>query len=314
MAPLSPPPGPLYNSLMPPPLEAMRRYPAFPRSPAISPELLDRWLSALRLTVVWVDAYTFGRSWRVGPRICADHFLVYVLRGTARVQLEDRAAELRPDWLLHVPAGTEHEIVNTSNGPLVTRTLHVQASVYGCVDFPRLVGWPRLLRAAGDRRLPGLFDEAVRGQYLRPPGWREEVRAGVYRILLHVLRQYGDRFTPMLRGRLEERSEDLERLNPVFDAIDRGYATTLRMRDLAASVNVSASHLRMIFKRATGETLVGYLQRFRLERACDLLRSTPLGVKAVAQRAGIPNEYYFYRAFKRRTGMTPLQFRAHRPV
>ncbi len=305
---------PLYNSLMAPPLEVMRRYPPYARPVPIAPELLDRWLAALRLTVVWIDAYRFDRKWRVGPRVCADHFFLYVVRGSARAVVEGHLHRIGPGGLLYVPAGSPHEIVNTTAGTLETRTLHCLAAVYGCVDFPRLVGLPRLLQTRTDRELAGILDRAVRSQYLRPPGWRDEVRGRVFQLFLHLLRRYGDRCAPLLPGRLDERAADLERLNPVFDAIDRRLGAGLRVRDLAGLVHVSASHLRMIFRRATGENLVRFLRRHRVERACALLTSTPLGIKAVADRAGFPNAYYFYRVFKRQIGMTPQQYRAQRPV
>ena len=46
-----------------------------------------------------------------------------------------------------------------------------------------------------------------------------------------------------------------------------------------------------------------------MDSAKRLLAATPLPVTAIAQRCGFSDEMYFYKVFKRETGMTPAEYR-----
>jgi AraC family transcriptional regulator of arabinose operon len=82
--------------------------------------------------------------------------------------------------------------------------------------------------------------------------------------------------------------------------------------DLAASVNLSSSRLRHLFKSETQETLARYIKRLRMQVAVELLATTFLNVKEVMGRVGLRNESHFTQDFKRAYGVTPAQYRAQR--
>lgn len=78
---------------------------------------------------------------------------------------------------------------------------------------------------------------------------------------------------------------------------------------LAGKLNVSYSHLRRIFRQATGCPLQKYLNVARLERAAMFLRDTDEPVKVIAGLVGIDDNYYFSRAFKKHFYMSPQAYR-----
>ena len=82
------------------------------------------------------------------------------------------------------------------------------------------------------------------------------------------------------------------------------------MADLAASVNLSTSRLRHLFKDETGLTPGEYMRLLRLRKAADLLATTFLSVKEVMAKAGLTNQSHFVRLFKRVYGQTPTGYRA----
>lgn len=83
----------------------------------------------------------------------------------------------------------------------------------------------------------------------------------------------------------------------------------LSLQEVAGAVHVSAPYLSTMFKRERGESFVSYLTDLRLQKAQELLRSTPLRVYEVAQRTGFSNQQYFSQCFKKHTGYSPLQFK-----
>ena len=51
------------------------------------------------------------------------------------------------------------------------------------------------------------------------------------------------------------------------------------------------------------------LTDIRMQKACDLLKNTTLRVLEVSSAVGYENTEHFYRAFRRKTGLTPSEYR-----
>lgn len=77
---------------------------------------------------------------------------------------------------------------------------------------------------------------------------------------------------------------------------------------LAEEVFVSPNHLGMLFKKATGVTVLQYITGVRMQKAEELLRTTKRKVAEVAEQVGIPNHSYFSTVFKQKHGMSPGEY------
>ena len=71
---------------------------------------------------------------------------------------------------------------------------------------------------------------------------------------------------------------------------------------------VSESCFRRLFKEYTGQTVVAYLTRYRIEAAAELLLREDLPVSQIAELTGFRSESLFYQKFKEFTGMTPKAY------
>jgi AraC-like DNA-binding protein len=80
---------------------------------------------------------------------------------------------------------------------------------------------------------------------------------------------------------------------------------------LAHEVGVSRSVLAERFQHYLSDTPIGYLTRWRLQLAAQLLTSTSKSVAEVAGDVGYESEPSFNRAFKREFGLHPARFRTH---
>ena len=67
--------------------------------------------------------------------------------------------------------------------------------------------------------------------------------------------------------------------------------------------------LKRQFKAATGIPLIEYLQNLRVEEAKRLLESGAMPVDDISVEVGYEDASFFRRLFKRRTGLTPSQYR-----
>ncbi len=89
--------------------------------------------------------------------------------------------------------------------------------------------------------------------------------------------------------------------------IDRHITERLTRDEIAESVFLSPDYLTRVFRRETGSSLMGYIAERKAEAAKKLLRDHT--VSEAAQILGYDNFGYFSELFKRKTGMTPSEYR-----
>ena len=78
---------------------------------------------------------------------------------------------------------------------------------------------------------------------------------------------------------------------------------------VAAMVNLSPNYFSQLFKEETGMSFTEYLASIRLEYAKSLLRSGRMPLQEIVTRCGFSDTAYFCKFFKKRTGMSPGQWR-----
>jgi AraC-like DNA-binding protein len=81
------------------------------------------------------------------------------------------------------------------------------------------------------------------------------------------------------------------------------------LKELAAHLSISESHLRASFRRETGMSLGQHLRRLRLQKAIGLLLQSDLSITQVAERCGFDSIFTFSRSFRRFTGITARDYR-----
>lgn len=111
-----------------------------------------------------------------------------------------------------------------------------------------------------------------------------------------------------------------ESFRHVIDPVDRAasfisthFASHLEVTWIAKNVSfVSASHLTRLFRAKLGVSPHLFLKRVRLERAGELVCSSPDEISAIACRVGYKNASHFVRDFRKYFDVTPLVYRRNR--
>ena len=105
----------------------------------------------------------------------------------------------------------------------------------------------------------------------------------------------------------------LLRIQKVVDYIHANLDKRITAGDLARAARLSRSRLCYLFKAETGIAPMQYLKRCRIEKARDLLESTPLSVKEIRSSVGLSDRSHFTRGFKEAFGVTPFEYRRKNP-
>jgi len=79
--------------------------------------------------------------------------------------------------------------------------------------------------------------------------------------------------------------------------------------EIAIKLNISYSWFRKTFKEYTGYAPAKYLQELRINAAKQMLMETTLSIKEIAFKLRYNASEHFYTLFKKRTGMSPGEYR-----
>jgi AraC-like DNA-binding protein len=96
------------------------------------------------------------------------------------------------------------------------------------------------------------------------------------------------------------------------ELIDRHYGKALTVDRLARRCRLSRFHFIRAFRAAFGNTPHQYLRNRRIERAKELLVTTPLPVTEICEQVGFSSLGSFSALFRRMTGEAPIEYRVRR--
>ena len=88
------------------------------------------------------------------------------------------------------------------------------------------------------------------------------------------------------------------------------FSQTISIKDLADHCCLSERAFLRRFIQATGLQPSVYLQRLRIQEACDLLETTDLSLDAIARNVGYEMSGSFRKLFVRTLGLSPREYRA----
>lgn len=91
--------------------------------------------------------------------------------------------------------------------------------------------------------------------------------------------------------------------------LEQNYMYDVSQESVSEILHFSPSYFSKLFKAHFGVTFVEYLTDLRIHAAQQLLRDPLKSAAEVAGMVGYEDANYFAKAFKKKTGMTPTQYR-----
>ncbi len=103
-------------------------------------------------------------------------------------------------------------------------------------------------------------------------------------------------------------------IRPALQYIQTHFSEEIRIDQLATKLHLSKSYFMACFKKAVGISAIEYLTQYRINYACEKLRSTTQSISEIALQSGYTNLSNFNRHFKTMVGQTPNEYRRHRAL
>lgn len=95
----------------------------------------------------------------------------------------------------------------------------------------------------------------------------------------------------------------------ILDYVNAHYNEDIDVYTMAYNLNISYSLLRRLFIECTGENIILYINRMRVEKAKELLKNRDKSLQEIAVEIGYNTTQSFNRNFKRFESITPGEYR-----
>lgn len=100
-----------------------------------------------------------------------------------------------------------------------------------------------------------------------------------------------------------------DRMDKILEYIRQNYQEDLKLEDLVTEFNFNYHYLSAYFNQQMKEGFSEYLNRIRIDKACQMLENKDIPIAEISSKVGYSEHSYFCRVFKKITGKTPSVWR-----
>lgn len=213
--------------------------------------------------------------------------IVVVTGGCCRVKAENRVFELRRGAAYVIPPGIKH--TTYSDTPFTDAYIHIDKLGFntdGIADFPEI------------QDLPELF-QIIHRLYLK--------RNGGYSLSLENMLQAVVGLLYDSVGELKLSALSVAVRNRLIEELENSKTC---MKTISNEFGYNIDYISRCFKEDFGTTPMKYLNELRMDRARKLLTEMPFySVEEIARLCGYRDPFYFSRAFKNATSLSPQKYK-----
>ncbi len=231
--------------------------------------------------------------------------IIYIESGTGKYIVDETLYPVKAGDIILINAGIGHLQRSDPESPLVSWNLAIRTSKTDSLQADQL-----LPPAAVPVFSAGKSEAAIRSFFHHL--YNEAKQKPVYYEAASLLYAELIRITV---ARLSSAAKSLparrKHLLPeqVKRYIDDHYTEKLTLDDIADTFFVNKYHIVHVMKEAYGVSPIDYMVARRIGEAQNLLNSTSMSVSEIAEAVGYSDKNYFTRTFKKRVGLSPLEYR-----
>lgn len=124
--------------------------------------------------------------------------------------------------------------------------------------------------------------------------------------MMTILKEYCRELILSIHNQVNMRSPIVQN---VLDFIHVHFDQGVSLKTLGQQFHVNAIYLGQLFQKEVGVVFSEYLNRYRLEKAKELLKTTHYRAGEIGKKVGYSDTTYFYKQFRKTVGATPSEWR-----
>ena len=217
------------------------------------------------------------------------HALSIRLTGNAEITNGEKKELLSSGSVLFVPKGVDY---HTKTGKEDLLVVHFITEGYAFKEI-------KSFQPKNFGRLIDLFSRLYDSLNNKAEGYQFKSLSLFYGILYELEKSENDNLSP-----------DYNKIKGALDFLHANFTNPeLNIKDLCKKSFFSDTYFRKLFFNLYNTTPLNYLNDLRLNHACALLGETNYTISRIAVLSGFYDEKYFCKLFKKKTSLTPTEFR-----
>lgn len=150
-------------------------------------------------------------------------------------------------------------------------------------------------------RIKWLLDKMLEEYSEKSSGWQASVKSLFMILSVELSRSYSFK-------NIYDKDSAIYIAKPIA-YIEEHFKEQISLKELANMVNISSRHFTRLFSETYRMTPLKYINSLRLNFALRLLKNTSLNISEISYSSGFSDSNYFSRAFRKKFGKTPLEYR-----
>ena len=284
---------------------------------------LSSFMNTIRFNFLYIDKYSFGRTWTYPESAIPYNMLRYIIDGSAEFVVDGETVIVRKGQVSYIPEGCWLSC-KALEDTFAFYSIRFTTSVFyeganflrEYYNFPLVMDvgegiepyfsdiykWVRTDKKSKSFHVRGALDTLIASlidilNSDEPDDVKAEINGLEYN--LEQIRKRGKKSTVQTDPRIQT----------VIDYIMLNPTEEYTSDKLSGMAEVAETTFRRLFKEATGKTATEFIRQVRLTTAARLLLVSNDPVNCIAHDVGFEDANHFTRVFRQAFGMTPGRYR-----
>lgn len=236
-------------------------------------------------------------SYKITRKKSRVHCFEYIISGTGTIVTKDGKLHPETGDVYFLPAGEDHLYYADPDNPWTKIWFNVKGELIDSLIELYGIGENRVFNGC---RVFSLFDEFNKNANSIMDRKSIESQNSV------IVHQVIQAMAECINTNEQNYSDDAIILK---EHIDANYNKPIKVEELSALIYRSQSQTIRIFKKNFGMAPYEYALKRKMQVAKQLLTSTRMPIREIANEIGFTNEHYFSSCFKQHVGTTPGKYR-----
>lgn len=284
---------------------------------------LSSFMNTIRFNFLYIDKYSFGRTWTYPESAIPYNMLRYIIDGSAEFVVDGETVIVRKGQVSYIPDGCWLSC-KALEDTFAFYSIRFTTSVFyeganflrEYYNFPLVMDvgegiepyfsdiykWVRTDKKSKSFHVRGALDTLIASLIdILNSDEPDDVKAEINGLEYNL---------EQIRKRVKKSTVQTDpRIQTVIDYIMLNPTEEYTSDKLSGMAEVAETTFRRLFKEATGKTATEFIRQVRLTTAARLLLVSNDPVNCIAHDVGFEDANHFTRVFRQAFGMTPGRYR-----
>ena len=228
--------------------------------------------------------------------------LLYFLEGNINVLFGNEIYHTKPGDFLIVNTNELHDIEHTSATHHIC--LQISPQFFADVEFDNYIFKTYI---HGDEYIKEYIEKIADVWQRHEAAYDMEIKSLTYSLMAYLVKNHTVDY--LTGNAIQMRKNKLNIINEIVVYITNNYNQHMTTSTLAKEFHMTEQYFCHIFKQATDNTPIEFINKKRIEKAGVYLKTTDLSITDISLRVGFDSSHYFTRVFKKYMGVSPREYR-----